>query len=720
MTRIYSSALRFYTFLLVMILVIFALPDRVIGQDMLDQKVTLNFEKIRLADVLNDIENQGGFYFSYSGNLVSGDSVVSISTIAQPVYAVLEQLFHGKYEYEEENGYLIISAARPHLSIINSDMTNDRNVYSISGVVVNENTGERLVNVSVYAREQLSATLTDEHGYFKLRFKTDAGGTVNITASKLGYQNASLNFLHSVAIDRRTQMAEYKKAGQDTKGVERDAFGRFFISARQRVHSLNIPDFFAAQPFQFSLTPGLSTHGLMGAQVINEFSVNVAGGYTAGVNGIEIGGLFNINKGNSKYLQLAGIFNLVGGKVTGYQFAGVNNRVLDSVTGMQLSGFINKADGMVSGLQISALNNQAHQLKGVQIGLVNVVDSSQGASIGLINIIRNGFYKVSVSANNLTNTNIALSTGTHAFYSIFQLSANFERGEKLYAFGLGLGHDFMLGNSMYVAASADYQFAYTGSFDDRWARAKLLLNVKAGKKISVFAGPVLNRYTSNGSEEGYRSRFRRKESLADWHRDVHHWLGWELGVAFNSVFGKPAKASYTPESWYLGVAAVTGAGLAQPYGLITGGELLLERQFSGGISAILSAGYINNELRKRYPYSFTYGNIVPYQIINYRYHALRGIPVKAGMKTYTGSRLFFSAQIGFFTALNPTASRELFINGKTQLTDISSKEFSFLYSVSMGYNFKSGIEPGLMYQHGVDSRVQHIALRVAYRLKLGK
>ena len=55
-------------------------------------------------------------------------------------------------------------------------------------------------------------------------------------------------------------------------------------------------NFFETRPFQVSLVPGLGSHGKMSGQVVNNFSLNVFGGYTAGTNGSELGGLFNIDK----------------------------------------------------------------------------------------------------------------------------------------------------------------------------------------------------------------------------------------------------------------------------------------------------------------------------------------------------------------------------------------------------------------------------------------
>jgi len=270
------------------------------------------------------------------------------------------------------------------------------------------------MNTSVYEREQLVSTLTDEHGYFKLKLRNRHLNQVRLTASRFAYRDTSLNFLNAVIISKTSREKTFR---HNAKDVEATALGRLLTTASQRLQSINIQNFFATRPYQVSITPGLSTHGMLSSKVINKASLNLAGGYTAGVIGLEVGGLFNINKRDTRYLQFAGVFNLVGGTVTGLQLAGVSNQALDTVRGVQLAAFINIAEGQVSGLQVAALTSRAHKLKGLQIGLFNQVDSSEGASIGLINIIRNGFYKVSYSANNLMNTNFSLATGTHRYYS---------------------------------------------------------------------------------------------------------------------------------------------------------------------------------------------------------------------------------------------------------------------------------------------------------------
>src|SRR5690606_29239387 len=135
----------------------------------------------------------------------------------------------------------------------------------------------------------------------------------------------------------------------DSMVVESTAMGRFLLSARQKVQTMNLKKFFTTRPFQISFTPGLGTHGRLSPQVINHFSLNILGGYNGGVDGFEVGGLFNINKKDVQYFQAAGVFNLTGGRMNGFQVAGVNNTVLDSVSGAQVAGVNNMVKGNFTG-----------------------------------------------------------------------------------------------------------------------------------------------------------------------------------------------------------------------------------------------------------------------------------------------------------------------------------------------------------------------------------
>ncbi|RLD79967.1 MAG: hypothetical protein DRJ10_08050, partial [Bacteroidetes bacterium] len=147
--------------------------------------------------------------------------------------------------------------------------------------------------------------------------------------------------------------------------------------------------FLEKQHVQFSILPNIGTNRLMSGNVENNISLNILGGYSHSVNGVEIGGLLNIVRYDVKLLQIAGLSNITGGNtkgvqlagllnnnrksVKGLQVAGVANIVFDTISGVQLAGLINVLKGKMNGAQISGIANYTNKnVDGVQIsGIVN-------------------------------------------------------------------------------------------------------------------------------------------------------------------------------------------------------------------------------------------------------------------------------------------------------------------------------------------------------------
>jgi len=701
--------------LLIMLMLLFA-SGQSRGQGILSEPVSINFEGARLGDILLELGKKGGFQFSYKARLLPQDSILSIKAADETVGDILHKLLRDKYNIREYQNYLIITQKLPGLAFLDTDITNDNNSnYSVSGLVVSESTGERLMNASVYVKAQLVSVLTDEHGYFRIKFRADNPEQISVTASKLAYRDTTINFLQTVSVSSRFNQAGYNSAVIRNNRIERTGMGRFFISAKQRIQSLNIPDFFARRPFQVSLTPGLSSHGMFSPQVVNKFSLNIAGGYTAGVNGFEFGGLFNINKMDAKYLQLATVFNLVGGSVTGIQIAGVSNRALDTVRGIQLAGFINKGDGTVAGLQLSALNNSAHKLKGVQIGLVNTADTSYGASIGLINFIGNGFYRVSATTNDVTNTNLSLKTGTHGFYSDLLIGTNISAGNKLHSFGLGIGHDFMLNDKLYVSAEAAYQFAYTGLWDDRWFQFKTMLNLQLSKHISVLAGPVFHSYNHSGSFhlDGYKNITRipdyPDQVIGDGHQ-TRSWIGWEAGIAFNSVFKSMKKTVDNSRAWYLGAAVTTGLGWDDPYSKVYGAELFIQRDLGEHLSGVITTGFTSFPVDKGYPPVFGNDSVSIYDV------SRRMIPLKFGVRLKIGTAFYISGDIGVAFGLY---KQPIYSFSSMSNSPVYKPYRASMISAGAGFSFQSDLETGFKFED-YGYYYKEFALRLGYRIKLSK
>lgn len=548
----------------------------------LDKRVTLNISQEPVSAVLDKISKAGDFYFSYSGSLFKQDSIVNMNVRSAYVRDILDQLFNGKVDYRETGEYIILRYAANHLTIEPENITSAEQLYLISGYIIDTKTGKKVKQASVYEKRLLQSALTDDNGYFKLRFKGNHSEVI-LTASKDSYRDTTLVFLSDITVKPGSYRGDDGQVNTFYNSVGASGIGRFFISSKQRIQNLNIPNFLAYSPFQASFTPGLSSHGMMSSQVVNKLSLNVLGGYTAGSNGFELAGLFNINKGDMDKLQFAGLFNLVGGSVRGFQVAGLFNEVQGDQTGMQAAGLLNhnrknstgfevaglmnithgeslgmQSAGLVNlvrkntngvqlaglgnlavkdlkGIQIAGLFNYAKNMNGVQIGLINVADSSSGYSIGLLNLVKNGYHQFSLSTNSVTNTNIGFKTGNAKLYTIMYAGTNISDTAKVSSLGLGLGHDFIFNKRISIAAELSFHYLYLGNFDYGNTLNKLQTNlqVQLFKGIGIFAGPTYYYYNTDAppgsSGKNYKQQVYPKKHQS-FSGNNKGWLGFNAGI----------------------------------------------------------------------------------------------------------------------------------------------------------------------------------------------
>ncbi len=367
---------------------------------------------------------------------------------------------------------------------------------------------------------------------------------------------------------------------KDTFKVQKTWLGKLFISTKQQIQSANLKKFFATRNFQLSFVPGISTQGELSAQVTSDYSLNVLGGYTRSIKKVEVGGLFNINKKDAQYFQMAGLFNAVGGSFKGLQVAGIHNMVLDSLTGLQVSGITNfvktKVNGMqiagiynhvkdsvkglqisgianyttkttgwqvagianiskqsIKGVQLAGIVNYTKHLKGLQIGLINIADSSNGYSIGLINFVKHGYHKLSVYTNEVTNVNIAYKAGNKKLYSILNAGATYTKNKKLYSYGYGVGNEATLFKKTTLNTELTANKIYAGTWKNTQSKLALSIQWQPLKGISLFAGPSISIFSSNQKTavSGYQfpipstayNTFKMGNSIG--------WIGYSAGIS---------------------------------------------------------------------------------------------------------------------------------------------------------------------------------------------
>lgn len=545
-------------------------------------RISINADKQALAEVLNEISRKGNFTFSYSGTVFNPDSLVTLNAKNETVRDILDRIFLSMADYRESGNYVILRSTIRRFSIHLELIKTDQRHYLISGYVIDEKTGKKVPDASVYEKRLLESTLSDKDGYFRMRIR-GSHQSVILTLSKESYRDTSMMFLSTVTIKPEGYTYEDEEyMSYASNIVEKLGIGRFLVSAKQQIQSLNISGFLTSSPYQASLLPGLSSHGMFSSQVVNKASLNLLGGYTAGVDGAEVAGLFNISKNNVQYVQLAGLANLVGGSVRGFQAGGLVNSVLDSLVGFQAAGIVNdvrsgtegwQAAGIfnhvrrdlnglqvagignlvsgntrgvqtagignvaakeMKGIQIGGIFNYAKEMKGLQIGLVNVADTSSGFSIGLINWVNKGYHKLSLSSTDVFGTQLAVKTGTAKFYTMLIMSGSYGVNDRVYSAGYGIGHEIIFSKRLSASAELSSQGLYLGNWNypNILNKGQLNMQFKLAKGLNLFAGPSYSLYYSDPaslSSEGYRERVAPKSAKV-YSTKTKGWLGWSAGI----------------------------------------------------------------------------------------------------------------------------------------------------------------------------------------------
>ncbi|WP_437751332.1 LA_2272 family surface repeat-containing protein [Sorangium sp. So ce1389] len=137
-------------------------------------------------------------------------------------------------------------------------------------------------------------------------------------------------------------------------------------------------------PLGGDVVPFVGSSSFTGTNVVRHYSLNLVGGYTAGVTGVELSAGVNISSSFMCGAQLSGAGNLVLGPARGAQLTGGLNLAM-SLRGAQL-GPINVVTGPVDGVQGGVLN-VAGPVDGVQGGAVNIAAGSvAGSQLGLANV----------------------------------------------------------------------------------------------------------------------------------------------------------------------------------------------------------------------------------------------------------------------------------------------------------------------------------------------
>ena len=244
------------------------------GQAILQKNISLDVNRQRLDNVLEILSNKGDFYFSYNSNIVKKDSLVSFRASNKTIKEILTQLFNNTYEFKESGNYIIIRKAPIRMTLVTQKGVTEEKIYSVSGFVYDEQSGAAINEASIYEKKMLASALTNEEGFFKIKLKSSKSSTTELTVSKEFYEDTTIKIQprfdqqlsitmmpveipgnnvvikpadyltpDSVQVIIDTTAAEQLPVTTDSIKVQQTGVGRFLLSGKQKVQSLNLKNF---------------------------------------------------------------------------------------------------------------------------------------------------------------------------------------------------------------------------------------------------------------------------------------------------------------------------------------------------------------------------------------------------------------------------------------------------------------------------------------------
>ena len=169
------------------------------------KKLTLNFENVKVEQILDEIENQSKFYFLYNKKLVNTDFKTSANFSNKKIFEVLDQLFSDRgiaYQVIENQIVLIPEKYKAE----NSQQQNE-----VTGTVTDAKTGEPLPGVNITVQGTSTGTVTDANGEYSIAVENPEEAT--LLFSFVGYQEKTVevNEREEINVPLRQQTQELEE-----------------------------------------------------------------------------------------------------------------------------------------------------------------------------------------------------------------------------------------------------------------------------------------------------------------------------------------------------------------------------------------------------------------------------------------------------------------------------------------------------------------------------
>ncbi|MFV0326558.1 MAG: carboxypeptidase-like regulatory domain-containing protein, partial [Bacteroides xylanisolvens] len=130
-------------------------------------RVSMHFNKVKISEILNDIETKTDYLFFYNHKDIKSDTKVSINVENKPISAILDEIFQNTdVKYSMLNNHIVLFAdnsADKNMKSQSSEQTSIR----VTGTVRDTN-GEPLVGANISIKDTTIGTITDIDGNYSI------------------------------------------------------------------------------------------------------------------------------------------------------------------------------------------------------------------------------------------------------------------------------------------------------------------------------------------------------------------------------------------------------------------------------------------------------------------------------------------------------------------------------------------------------------------------
>jgi hypothetical protein len=422
--------------------------------DPLEKKATLSVQKESLENVLASITKQTGVRFSYNSQLVDPKTSVTVQAQNKTVREILSTILPATISYKKVGIYIVFSLVKEGNQISDNRQAESRKQKA------------EIEKKSFSDNETIADSCLISIS------------TKNIDSIRTENEEMTKYIAELTPTDTTETTFVFAKDTQNVKIQEEN------IDFQEECTSKK------SKPIQVSFVYPIGTDWGQTAENSYQVSINVLGGVTGQTKGVEIGGVYNINRYSSN-AQVAGIFNQTQ-KGKSMQFTSIFN--VGDTSCVQAAGIWNFANQ--SHCQIGGVVNITKKGK-FQMGLVNVRDTADGVSLGLINIVKQGgIMEAGIESDEFVHTSLTLRTGVKRLYTIVSIGYNYT--DYFWSVSSGLGTSIKLIENLNINFEVTYETLNDNVLG--WyslTQFSPVLNYRFAKCFKIYLGPSLNLHVQN-------------------------------------------------------------------------------------------------------------------------------------------------------------------------------------------------------------------------------